>query len=374
MKHCVFCHQELENDAVFCTNCGKRQPENAKVQDEGSSSTVQQGQNLNAGNYQTDSQNRNYQEQRQSQNRNYQEQGQFQNRNYQEQRKSQNRYQGEQMNGQPIYQSAVRPNARYGRQYASWCRIGREQRSLYGASSVSEQEFMERVDYQLKRNHVAASIRQQQVVMDGQERKEYVVDFNEGRGDNPVSLILRYMREGIYSYVQSGLYVTPPSLPSKPEKEPKFVFKSDGVFGICAGIIVLLIGFGMANLTSALSSYTSSSGGGGAAFLIIAGLGLVGWGGYQLFEFIRWFIAHKEWKKQSNLWNNIWNAWEKNELEYAVHEMESGYLPFVYEAVIQSIQDVCHEVFDKGPVSESFTEVNDYELVRAAKIRKDIEK
>ena len=53
-----------------------------------------------------------------------------------------------------------------------------------------------------------------------------------------------------------------------------------------------------------------------------------------------------------------------------MHEMESGYLPFVYEAVIQSIQDVCHEVFDKGPVSESFTEVNDYELVRAAKIRK----
>ena len=31
MKHCVFCHQELENDAVFCTNCGKRQPENAKA-------------------------------------------------------------------------------------------------------------------------------------------------------------------------------------------------------------------------------------------------------------------------------------------------------------------------------------------------------
>ena len=41
MKHCVFCHQELENDAVFCTNCGKRQPENAKVQDEGSFSKTE---------------------------------------------------------------------------------------------------------------------------------------------------------------------------------------------------------------------------------------------------------------------------------------------------------------------------------------------
>lgn len=327
MKYCVFCHQELEDDAVFCINCGKKQPE--KTQAGGHQDAVYPGQ-------------------------------------------QQNRYQEEQINRQAAYQSAGRQGSRYGRQFASWCRIGRQQKSLYEASAVSEQEFMERVDNQLKRKRVAANIRQQNVVVDGSERREYIIDFNNGRGDNPVSLILRYMKEGIYSYVQSGMYVTPPAIPVKPGKEPEFKFKSDGVFGICAGIIVLLIGFGMASLTNAISSYTNTGGGGGAAFLIIAGLGLVGWGGYQLFEFIRWFRAHRVWKHQYDLWNRAWNAWENNEFQYAVHELDSGYMTFVYESVIQCVQDVCHEVFEKGPVSESFAEVNDYELAVVAEKRKTI--
>lgn len=375
MKYCVFCHQELEDDAVFCINCGKKQPEQADVTPDAANPGQQPGGYGNPeqqpGGYGNPGQQPGGYGNPGQQPGGYGNPGQ-QSGGYGNPGQQSGPYQGERINQQAAYQSAGRQGSRYGRQFASWCRIGRQQKSLYGASMVSEQEFMEKVDRQLKRKHVAASIRQQNVLVDGSERREYIIDFDHGRGDNPVALILKYMREGIYSYVQSGMYVTPPALPAKPGKEPEFKFRSDGVFGICAGLIVLLLGFGMANITSAISSVTNSGGGGGVAFLIIAGLGLVGWGGYQLFEFIRWFRAYRVWKKQNDMWNRAWDAWENNEFIYAAHEMDVGYMTFIYEAVIQCVQDVCHEVFDQGPVSESFAEVSDHELADAAGKRRSI--
>lgn len=308
MKHCIFCHQQLEDDAVFCINCGKKQVKEEEL-------SLQKNQN-------------------------------------------------------------IQQHTSYNRQYASWCRIGREQKSLYEESAVSEKIFMEYVDHQLKRNQVAASIQYQNVVIDGREKKEYVIDFNHSRGDHPVSMILRYMKEGIYTYIQCGMYVTPPSLPEKPSKEPKYSFCSDGFFGLCVGLIILIMGVGMETAVNTLVKLTgeSGSGSGGPILFILIGLGMIGWGGYLFYQFIRWFKEYKEWSRQNELWMNAWNTWKQNEYEYAVHALGLQDMMFTYEAVIQTIQDVCHKVFEKGPVSEAFSEVSDYELAKAAENLKFIDK
>ena len=387
MKQCVFCQQVLEDDAVFCTNCGKKQPENKNISPEntpvfhaeadvhsgsgtqpgyGAGSQAQQSYNADPGvqlGYGAGSQ------AQQSYNADPGVQPGYGAGSQAQQ--SYNAGPGTQPEAAFRQNAPSRTNHQFGRRFASWCRIGREQKSLYEASSVSEQEFMERVERQLKKNGIAAGIRQQNIVMDGYETREYVVDFHDARGDQPVSLILKYIKEGVYSYVQSGLYIIAPILPEKPAHKPESAFRSDGVFGICAGLIILMMGAGMANITSALSQLTNSGGSGAAAPLILAGLGCVGWGGFQLFEFIRWFREYRVWKKQNDAWNNAWNAWRDHVLEYVMHEWKSGKLPFVYEAVIQAVQDVCHEVFFQGPVSEAFAEVSDLDLAGMVKNRQD---
>lgn len=232
----------------------------------------------------------------------------------------------------------------------TWIRAGNKDAILYendANPSVGKEQFMNILDQKLRENGVPASLKKESVNWDlgKQVTEEYEVDIKDDSLENPFSLIVNFTKIGRFSFARENLFVTPPKLPPAPKEIPTY----SGVIWIVFGVLLLIMGDMMGE------------------FGTIAGLILCCVGGVM--EFIKY--SRKQAKQQ---WEKAWNDWMTEQVEYTFQQVVNGKLECIQAAVKKSLSEVCEELYPNALVQEDHSQIDQADLEAAiAKKKKSME-
>lgn len=243
----------------------------------------------------------------------------------------------------------------------TWIRAGNSDSVLYENDKnpdVDKDRFMSLLAGKIRENGLPANVQRKKVVWDGGKEvtDEYIVDINDTSVINPFSIVVNFTKIGKFSFVRQNLFITPPNLPDVPGKIPKI----SGVWAIVVGLLLMLIAGSFSS--SSMYSMSSSDSSGMAWGVLLLCIG----GGIEFFKYMR--------KTAWDRWNEAWEQWQRKCVEYTFQNIVSGRLECLQKGVSHSIKQVCDSLYYNALVSEDHSKVDQVDLEAAiAKKKKMME-
>lgn len=243
----------------------------------------------------------------------------------------------------------------------TWIRAGDSDSVLYENDKnpdVDKEKFMYYLSNKMRENGLPATLQRKKIVWnEGREvTEEYIVDIKDTSVANPFSMVINFTKIGKFSFVRKNLFITPPNLPDVPGKIPKI----SGVWAIVLGILLMLIG---GSFSSSDYYGMSSSDSSGMAFGVL--LLCIG-GGIEFFKYMR--------KTAWDNWNKAWDDWRREYVEYIFQDIVNGKLECLQKGVSHSIKQVCDSLYPHALVGEDHSKTDQIDLEAAiAKKKKMME-
>ena len=251
----------------------------------------------------------------------------------------------------------------------SWLKQSSKRQQFYTEeeSEITEEEFMGMIQDKIDENKVPAVIEHRQIEWD----RSGVTDANYfvrpvTSAVNPISCLLQFRHIGKFSFVEEKTFITPPDLPEAPEKR-KPVDNSRqaksaqltlyGVIAIAIGVILMFV-LGRYSMTMPLIMIAV-----GVVILFVS---------YSTGAENRDAIEHnKKVAKQEKAWADSWQNWQDSIFLHSFQEDINGQLSRIFDAVFETIKQVNKETFQTEHVVEQEESSKMNELEQLISRRKD---
>lgn len=232
----------------------------------------------------------------------------------------------------------------------SWLKLKSSRQQFYSEkqSSVTDEEYMEKLDQKLKENHVPATI-ERRIVQWDESNIQKLMWFIIPHADviNPMSYVLLFNHVGNFTFVEEKTFVTPPELPDKPG-QLKPLPSDNGITKTIVGALLLIVGLIMA------TNYNELGGPLMAIGFVVTVVGAIIWGHYGSVQ-----SENETVKNQLNRWNAAWDSWYADRLYASFQEDINGELSRIHDSVFSCIKQVNDDLFnDKQHLHEESEQVS----------------
>lgn len=235
----------------------------------------------------------------------------------------------------------------------SWLKIRSSRQQFHSESepTITDEEYMKKLDQKLKDNHVPATI-ERRIVQWDESALQKLMWFIIPHADviNPMSYVLLFNHVGNFTFVEEKTFVTPPNLPEKPGvKKP--LPSDNGITKTLLGIVLFIAGIIMIDE-------------GFGAPLIIVGIVLALIGGMSWVKYGEVHSYNESVELKQKQWNDAWDSWYSDRLYASFQEDVNGELSRIFDSVFSCIKQVNDDLFnDKQHMHEESerASINDME-------------
>lgn len=229
-------------------------------------------------------------------------------------------------------------------------------------SSVTEEEFMQRIYQQMYQNGVPAKIIRRSVQWDrsNTQRTNFFIK-PVTNAVNPLACMVQLNHVGKFTFVEEKTFIMPPELPEVPMKPMSENASLNALASACTkwGLVILLAGLFLMFQA------------GGGLFLPLLGAALLC---VRLWCNMKNKAISEHNKKCAEMereWAAAWQNWQNSIFLYAFQEDVNGQLSRVFDAVFECIKQVNGEMFAATKVIEEEESSNINELEQLIARRKD---
>ena len=239
----------------------------------------------------------------------------------------------------------------------SWLKQNSKRQLFYTetGSSLSEEQFMEKIQLRMLETGVPAKIVRKTVQWDRSNvsRTIFCV-MPQTDVINPLACMVQFNHVGKYSFVEEKTFIMPPNLPEVPmsplpeNTTAKSLCKTLGLYGA----LLLILGFLLVSKAGALGACIIAA---SAVMLVLS---------YYFHTKNSAILAHnKKCAEQEKAWNDAWRNWQNSIFLHSFQEDINGQLSRVFDAVFECIKQVSAAEFPqvKAIMQEEKANMNDIE-------------
>lgn len=368
MKYCANCGNPMEDNDIFCTNCGEQfpdaiventvsheqhtsdsEPEVRKINYEEEWNSVKENISNTAGKAISGAQDIAAQISQKVEDRKQSIQAQVAEEVRQQEEKKKSR------KSATLYGN-VGNNYMSSTELWSWLKKDSKRQRFFTEdfSELTEEEFMHKIADKIKENGVPAHVEKRPIQWDRSSLREetYFVE-PETTAVNPLSCLIQFNHIGKFTFVEEKTFITPPDLPEVPMSplpvDPALLKKAGYLI---MGIILLIIGVCFFMLNAAVGMFGSL-----AVVALLAGalLTFIGFNSSTKLKAIR--EHNQKCQEQEKAWNAAWTNWQNSIFLHSFQEDINGHLSRIFDSVFDCIKQVSDEEF-KGRVSKEQEDSN----------------
>lgn len=229
-------------------------------------------------------------------------------------------------------------------------------------NTLTQEEYLRLLERKLIENRVPAGIETREVEWDRSGLKQRIAEVKPRiEAVNPLSCLIQFRHVGKFTYVEEKTFITPPKLPEEPERPVNIPQTTvmNATFMSLFGLILLLAGLGLFSLRL--------TGMGGAAILF--GIILLAVGIESVYKSSELRKHNKKCEEQAKAWNQAWNNWENSILLHSFQESINGQVSRIYDAVFECIKQLNDELFagKESPEEQESQSLNEMQELIARK-------
>lgn len=239
----------------------------------------------------------------------------------------------------------------------SWLKQSSKRQLFYTetGSSLSEEQFMEKIQLRMLETGVPAKIIRKTVQWDRSNVSRTVFCVKPQTDViNPLACMVQFNHVGKYSFVEEKTFIMPPNLPEVPmsplpeNTSAKTLCKTLGLYG---GLL-LVLGFLLVSKATGL----------GVGIIVASAIMLAL--SYYFHTKNSAILAHnRKCAEQEKAWNDAWRNWQNSIFLHSFQEDINGQLSRVFDAVFECIKQVSAAEFPqvKAVMQEEKANMNDIE-------------
>ncbi|MBR3314083.1 MAG: zinc ribbon domain-containing protein [Atopobiaceae bacterium] len=199
---------------------------------------------------------------------------------------------------------------------------------------LTEDAYMRLVTQRLVENKVPATIERRFILWDnGASQAETYLVKTSSTAVNPLSCLLHFSNVGHFSFVEQKTFLAPPNLPPYPQPKKPLPDVSR----------IKLIGYGVACFIAGLLTFRLF--GPTSIALMVVGLGMFAIGLPVIKERREVTEFNAKCDQQRAAYNRAWKDWEDTVFIHSFQESTNGKISRIYQAVFESIKQVNAEQF-----------------------------
>ena len=331
MKICRNCGAELEDDAIFCGDCGTKF-ENLEMKNKEPNKLKDSQIHFNVDNLLV------------AEDSTKKEKSKTNPRPVEKKRNKNDEY----MSSNELWTSLKKKSRRF--QYFN------------NNNAVMEDEFIKMVSEKIIENQIPAAIERKYVQWDLSKTNTavyYIKPFIDLV--NPLTCVIQFSNVGYYSFVEEKVFITPPNLPPYPDEKIKInPNDKDGSGLFMIGILLIVVGLALITVSPILT----------ICLIMIAALLL--FLGFSQSNSLNKKIEHnKRCEEQRKKWDKAWEDWENSVFLHSFQEEINGQVSRIYDSVFASIKQVSDELFNTDKKTEETEVMKMNELEQMINRRKD---
>ena len=331
MKICRNCGAELEDDAIFCGDCGTKF-ENLEMKNKEPNKVKDSQIHFNVDNLLV------------AEDSTKKEKSKTNPRPVEKKRNKNDEY----MSSNELWTSLKKKSRRF--QYFN------------NNNAVMEDVFIKMVSEKIIENQIPAAIERKYVQWDLSKTNTavyYIKPFIDLV--NPLTCVIQFSNVGYYSFVEEKVFITPPNLPPYPDEKIKInPNDKDGSGLFMIGVLLIVVGLAMTNKSPSLA----------ICLIMIAAL-LLFLGFLQRNSLNKKIEHNKRCEEQRRKWDKAWEDWKNSVFLHSFQEDVNGQVSRNYDSVFASIKQVSDELFNTDKKTEETEVMKMNELEQMINRRKD---
>ena len=331
MKICRNCGAELEDDAIFCGDCGTKF-ENLEMKNKEPNKVKDSQIHFNVDNLLV------------AEDSTKKEKSKTNPRPVEKKRNKNDEY----MSSNELWTSLKKKSRRF--QYFN------------NNNAVMEDVFIKMVSEKIIENQIPAAIERKYVQWDLSKTNTadyYIKPFIDLV--NPLTCVIQFSNVGYYSFVEEKVFITPPNLPPYPDEKIKInPNDKDGSGLFMIGVLLIVVGLAMTNKSPSLA----------ICLIMIAAL-LLFLGFLQRNSLNKKIEHNKRCEEQRRKWDKAWEDWKNSVFLHSFQEDVNGQVSRIYDSVFASIKQVSDELFNTDKKTEETEVMKMNELEQMINRRKD---
>ena len=231
-------------------------------------------------------------------------------------------------------------------------------------NTLTQNDYVKKLSQKLVDNHVPANVKTREVWWDRSQVSQ-TVTYVQPVSDavNPLSCLVQFSHVGKFTFVEEKTYITPPDLPTVPEKPVTIPYDlRKRITWLLVGILVALVGI--------LIAVPLRQVGFGIIVLIVGAI-MAWFGNTARLKVAALEKNNRNCAAQEIAWNQAWNNWENSIFVHSFQENVNGQISRIYDAVFECIKQLNEELFSQKESAEQEESQSMNELEQLIARRKD---